>query len=197
LSPSACEIVKVLEGLDKCELCTARKEARQPVYPVGPIKKGTPMVIGRNPGKQEDRDGVPFVGRAGQFLNQYLERIGLKREEVYITNTVKCHTKNDRPPDPIEIKTCSTRWLHKEGAALKPLIIFILGQDSYKGLFGYRISPWIEQTGQIIKYSDGFYVVVLPHPSGALRNKIWMKRYEMVEPELREIVKEVKKRLEE
>jgi len=181
-----------LLGLEDCQECTARKEARIPILPVGPLRKHWVMVVGRNPGKEEDAGGEPFIGRSGKFLNGYLERIGLRREEVYITNTVKCHTKNDRPPDPIEIKTCSTLWLHKEGKELKPRLILVLGQDAYKGIFGHRVTPWIEHTGKIIQFADYSHVAVLPHPAGALRNKMWRKRYEVVEESLKLLVKRMK-----
>jgi DNA polymerase len=150
------------------------------------------MVVGRNPGKQEDDAGAPFVGRSGKFLNEYLQRCGIPRERCFVTNVVKCHTRSNRAPDILEIKTCSRLWLLKELNEIQPAMIFVLGADAYRGVFGYGVSPWLPNTGMVVDLKlgeDKVHVVVLPHPSAVLTYRpSWRERYDMTERRVMAII---------
>lgn len=88
------------------------------------------MFIGRNPGRDEDKSNRPFVGPGGRLLHAWLERAGLDRGSVMITNLVKCFTTNDRAPKEHEINTCSSLWLYNELNKMTPKIVVPLGKDA-------------------------------------------------------------------
>lgn len=121
-----------LEELDKkmkaCKACELSK-TRTTVVPGEGSPQAKIMFIGEGPGKNEDLQGRPFVGAAGKFLNQLLESINLKREDVYIANVVKCRPPNNRDPKPEEAETCWP-WLEKQIKTIKPKIIIPLGRHS-------------------------------------------------------------------
>lgn len=122
------------------------------------------MFIGEGPGWHEDRQGLPFVGAAGQFLNEMLATIGLQRSDVYITNVVKCRPPGNRDPLPDEIAACSA-YLDQQIDLIKPRVIVTLGRFSMARWFpSERIS---RIHGQPRRFSD---VVVVPmyHPAAAL-----------------------------
>jgi DNA polymerase len=177
--------------LKKCHLCTARKDAYQPVSWLMPTKpsKISIMVIGRNPGKEEDEQGLPFVGKSGKFLNEYLKECGIEREQCWITNTIKCHTSKNRAPDIIEIRTCADKYLAKEIAIFEPKLIFILGSDAYRGVFCHKLTPWVENTGKVITKGDVKYVI-LPHPSAVISyDKSLKERYDMTVDRVKAIIR--------
>lgn len=161
ISQAEKELSPLLSQLRQCQLCSVRKEARCPVPPVGRKEYGGVMIVGRNPGREEDEQGEPFVGESGKFLNQFLDSAGFSRSDVYITNCVKCHTRANREPDIIEIVTCSNAYLKNEIEILKPCVILTLGADAFRGVAGYRISNFMENTGRIIEKK----IIALPHPS--------------------------------
>jgi uracil-DNA glycosylase family 4 len=169
-----------LKGLIDCTSCTARNEAKQPVGAFGSIRKEGIMAIGRNPGADEDEVQEPFVGKSGEFLNKYLESCNIQRGDVYISNTIKCHTCRNREPDILEIKMCTDKWLHKEMIYLQPKLIFILGADAFRGVFNHNISRWIDNTGVIrdMRKEFGFQAVILPHPSAVISyHPDWKQKY--------------------
>jgi DNA polymerase len=173
------ELLSVLKGLHSCSACTARREALNPVPPIGSKEEESIMIVGRNPGREENEKGEPFVGKAGKYLNGYLEKLGLRRDEVYITNTVKCYTKNNREPDILEINICRERWLLKEFKALRPRLLILLGADAFRGIHGYNISPFIDNCGVRCLPEKGFYEVILPHPSAVVSyHPAWGKIYD-------------------
>lgn len=122
------------------------------------------MFIGEGPGWHEDRQGLPFVGAAGQFLNEMLSNIGLSRDDVFITNVVKCRPPGNRDPLPDEIAACAA-YLDEQIAAIQPKVIVTLGRFSMARWFpNERIS---RIHGQPRRFGD---VVVVPmyHPAAAL-----------------------------
>lgn len=88
------------------------------------------MFVGRNPGRQEDKENRPFIGPGGELLQSWLDRAGLLRQSVMITNLLKCYTANDRPPVDSEIKICSGLWLHNELQKLAPKVVVPLGKQA-------------------------------------------------------------------
>lgn len=126
------------------------------------------MVIGEGPGRDEDLQGLPFVGKSGQLLDKILEACGFSREEhVYIANIVKCRPPANRDPEPEERLACLP-WLYYQISYIKPQIIVLLGGTALKGL----IDPEAKITkvrGQWMEWDD-FLVMPTYHPSALLRN---------------------------
>jgi uracil-DNA glycosylase len=106
--------------------CTLKATASQAVFGKGSTEAQI-ILIGEAPGKNEDSQGIPFVGASGKFLDEMLARANLKREDVYITNIVKYRPPENRDPTQEEIKACEN-WLHEEIALIKPLVIITLGR---------------------------------------------------------------------
>jgi len=122
------------------------------------------MFIGEGPGWHEDQQGRPFVGAAGQFLNELLAKAGLKREDVFITNIVKCRPPGNRDPLPDEITACAG-YLDRQIAAIDPEVIVTLGRFSMAKWFpGERISRIHGQPKRV----NGRLVVPMYHPAAAL-----------------------------
>lgn len=125
------------------------------------------VFIGEAPGKNEDEQGLPFVGAAGRFLNEMLEAIGMKREDIYITNIVKYRPPGNRDPFPDE-KVEFLPFLKKQLAIIKPKLIVTLGRHSMESLLppGLRIS---QVHGQPKRYNGEVYLPLF-HPAAALYN---------------------------
>ncbi len=147
------------------------------------------VMIGEAPGAEEDAQGEPFVGRAGQLLNKILEAIGLKREEVYICNILKCRPPDNRDPDPGEIEAC-TPHIWKQLELIKPKIILCLGRVSAQVLMGTN-EPLAKLRGKVHNYR-GMKLMVTYHPAALLRNPHWkrptwedMQKFRKIYDELR------------
>lgn len=138
------------------------------------------MFIGEAPGFHEDRQGLPFVGAAGKLLDELLAGIGIKREEVYITNVVKSRPPNNRDPLPEEIDACRP-WLDAQIEIIKPKVIITLGR--------YSMARWFPKAsiskihGQP-KRLDGLVVVPMLHPAAALHQAQWRP---MLEADFRQL----------
>ena len=144
----------------KCRLAESRTNA---VPGDGPANARL-MFIGEGPGFHEDRQGLPFVGAAGQFLNELLESIGLKREDVYITNVVKCRPPGNRDPQPDEIAACRP-YLDRQIDLIRPRLIVTLGRHSMERYFpGASIS---KIHGQPKRVGNVIYFPMF-HPAAAL-----------------------------
>jgi len=113
----------------RCKLCQARKTI---VFGVGD-PRATLMFVGEGPGADEDAQGEPFVGRAGQKLNEMIRAIGLERKDVYIANVVKCRPPGNRDPEPDEVRTCSP-FLFRQIETIEPKVIVALGSPASKTL---------------------------------------------------------------
>lgn len=127
------------------------------------------LFIGEAPGKDEDLQGKPFVGRSGQLLNRALTLVGIKRADVYITNIVKCRPPNNRAPLPIEASTCMNLFLLNQIKIIRPRIICTLGSVALNNLLqkSYAIT---KVRGTNIDY-DGMTVIPTFHPAYILRNQ--------------------------
>ncbi len=144
----------------KCELARTRTHA----VPGEGNPRARIMFIGEAPGWHEDQQGRPFVGAAGKFLNELLSLAGLKREDVFITNVVKCRPPGNRDPLPDEIAACAP-YLERQIAAIDPEVIVTLGRFSMARWFpGERISRIHGQP----KWVDGRLIVPMYHPAAAL-----------------------------
>lgn len=146
-----------------CSLCPLSQSRTQAVPGEGPLNAQI-MFIGEGPGFHEDRTGRPFVGAAGKFLDELLSLAGLKREEVFITNIVKCRPPANRDPRPEEIEACQP-YLDRQVALIKPRVIVTLGRYSMaRYLPNARISAIHGQARRV----GGQWVVAMYHPAAAL-----------------------------
>lgn len=155
--------------LAKCS-CELRHTATQGVPGDGNANSYI-VFIGEAPGKDEDIQGRPFVGRAGQFLNEMLGSINMKRDDIYITNIVKYRPPNNRDPLPDEIAACK-EWLHEELTLIKPKLIIFLGRHSMNHYFPLEKISQIHGK-LIIKSFPGMgrqHFFPLYHPAAALYN---------------------------
>jgi len=125
-------IARDIRNCTLCPLATGRSAA---VPGEGPSKARL-MFVGEAPGQQEDTEGKPFLGRSGKVLDQALKEAGIRREEVFITNVVKCRPPNNRLPLKNEIHACVTAHLNRQIEAIKPEVICLLGITAVKAFLG-------------------------------------------------------------
>lgn len=156
------------ERVLSCTRCELHKQRTQAVFGVG-NRAAQWLIIGEAPGAEEDRQGEPFVGRAGKLLNNMLLAIGLQRAEVYITNIVKCRPPNNREPAPEEARTCAP-YLARQIVLIKPKIILALGRVAAQNLLRTD-RPVGSLRGQRFYYEQtDIPVVVTYHPAYLLRS---------------------------
>ena len=158
----------------RCGLCQSRKQV---VFGQGPVPCDI-MLIGEAPGADEDEQGIPFVGRAGQLLTKILESVDIKRPtDIYIANTIKCRPPDNRVPTLTETMACAP-WLSAQLVTIKPKILLLAGTPSLKAILGEHISDketiskvrgrWFKIP---VSYMEELlYVMPLFHPSYLLRN---------------------------
>ena len=158
------ELEEACNNCTKCKLCTNRHNV---VIGTG-NKNAKIMFIGEGPGADEDVQGIPFVGKAGKLMDKAFDGIGIKREEIYIANIVKCRPPNNRNPEDEEADSCK-EYLDSQIKLVNPEIIVLLGSVALKNILGkeYGITAsrgkWIEKDG--IKYIETF------HPASLLRDE--------------------------
>lgn len=159
------------ESCEKCALCKTRTNL---VYGVG-NERATLMFVGEAPGENEDKTGIPFVGAAGQLFDKYLISVGIRREDVYIANILKCRPPHNRDPLPEEEDACMPH-LREQVKAIDPKIIVCLGRIAATRL----ISPDFKITRDHGKWfmRGGFSMCAVYHPSALLRDT--SKRDEMM-----------------
>lgn len=158
------ELEEVVKQCRKCRLCETRKNV---VFGVG-NREANIMFIGEGPGADEDAQGEPFVGKAGKLMNMAFDMLGIKREEVYIANIVKCRPPNNRNPQDDETENCLD-YLRNQVILVKPKIIVLLGSVALKNILGkeYGITAsrgrWVERKG----------ILYMPtwHPAALLRDE--------------------------
>ena len=162
------------KAMEACCICPLRKSARQIVFGVGSPDADL-MFIGEAPGHDEDVQGLPFVGRAGQLLTKIIEAMGLTRDEVYIANICKCRPPENRAPTPEEMEACRP-YLMRQIDVIKPNIIVLLGATAVRGLL--QTKEGISKVrGQFLAW-HGIQVMATYHPAYLLRDpsekrKVW------------------------
>jgi DNA polymerase len=128
------------------------------------------MMIGRNPGINEDKLGKPFVGRGGEVLEAWLRGLGLKREQVWLTNTMKCYTQADRKPKGREVNTCWNAHLRWEIAYCRPELIIPLGAEAFQVTTGLQQLTYRHGILYDKREAMKAYVMGVIHPGSALRS---------------------------
>jgi len=159
-------LLKIRADLGECTRCKLHKTRNKIVFGDG-SEKADVVFVGEGPGRDEDEQGLPFVGRAGKLLTQMIEAMGLQRKEVYIANVVKCRPPENRLPEPDEIKTCSP-YLLRQLDTIAPKVIVCLGACSAqtllqttRGISHFR-GQWMEFRGTKL--------MATYHPAYLLRN---------------------------
>ena len=157
---------RIREDLGECTRCKLCRQRQNIVFGVG-SPKAELVFVGEGPGHDEDVQGLPFVGRAGRLLTQMIEAMGLKRDDVYICNVIKCRPPENRTPEKDEIATCSP-FLFRQLAAIQPKVICCLGSVAAQTLLGTNkgISHF---RGEWLDFR-GARLIATYHPAYLLRN---------------------------
>ncbi len=173
LLPDQLTIPDLVEAASDCKACDLWERATQTVFGSGDLRAAV-MLVGEQPGDQEDRQGKPFVGPAGRLLDEALERAGIDRTRVYITNVVK-HFKWEargkrrihQTPNRAEVSACLP-WLKAEVQAVRPSVIVMMGATAAKALLGpdFKVT---QARGRLVDSGLGPPAVATVHPSSILR----------------------------
>ncbi|WP_297509284.1 type-4 uracil-DNA glycosylase [Thermococcus sp.] len=186
---------KLEERIRNCRKCPLW-ELRTNAVPGAGSYDAKVMFVGEAPGYWEDQKGLPFVGRAGKVLDELLEGIGLTREEVYITNIVKCRPPNNRDPTEEEIRACSP-YLDRQIDIIRPKVIVPLGRHSMRYIlekFGFEPEPISKIHGKTFEaYTLFGKIVIMPtyHPAAALYRPPIREELERDFRKLGELLKEL------
>ena len=160
-------LAELYRKIAACRDCEELARTRTQTVPGEGPEKPQIVFIGEAPGYHEDQQGRPFVGQAGQFLEQLLNSIGLKRSDVYICNVIKCRPPNNRDPLPLEIKNCQ-KWLDQQLELLSPKMIVTLGRYSLARFFPGE--PISKVHGKARKQDNIIYFAMY-HPAAALHQQ--------------------------
>ncbi len=161
-------LAEQVSGCRECKLCTTRNLT---VFSSGDPQARL-MLVGEGPGAEEDKQGLPFVGAAGELLNKILAAIGLARDEVYVANIVKCRPPGNRDPQPDEVRACRS-YLEKQIDLVRPAVLVALGRYAAQTLLGSDASlarlrgEWHDLHGIPLRATF--------HPAALLRNAAWKR----------------------
>src|ERR1051326_1805593 len=171
LAPEGETLLNIIQDIGDCRRCRLHEGRQKIVFGVG--NERSPLVfVGEGPGADEDEQGIPFVGRAGQLLTQMIEGtakkegIPLTRDEIYICNVVKCRPPGNRTPEPDEMEICG-EFLYRQLSTIKPKAICALGGTAARALTGHKEGV-TKMRGKWFKWRD-VPVMVTYHPSYLLR----------------------------
>ena len=164
-------LVSFYEAIHECTKCPLGHTRTNFVFGVG-NKNADVMLIGEAPGAEEDKQGIPFVGRAGKLLTDILKAIRFEREEVYIANILKCRPPNNRNPLPAEMNECIP-YLYKQIELIKPKVILCLGLVAANNLLNQK-SSLTKLRGNVFEI-QGIKAMVTYHPAALLRNPGWKR----------------------
>ncbi|MCE4622836.1 MAG: uracil-DNA glycosylase [Desulfurococcales archaeon] len=184
---------KLVEEIRNCKKCPLYRTRKNAVPGEGPLEVEV-MLIGEAPGRKEDEQGRPFVGMAGKLLDATLEKVGLSRKSVYITNVVKCRPPGNRDPKQEEVQACLP-YLRKQIELLRPKVIVALGRISGKLLYNLAGLPWKGISKERGKVRDARLfgidtkIIATYHPAAALYNP---QLRSSIEHDLRQVA-EIKK----
>jgi DNA polymerase len=173
VAPDTGSLKTVQQAAEDCQACPLWENATQTVFGEGPSRARI-MLVGEQPGDQEDRKGHPFVGPAGQLLDRALADAGIERDLVYVTNAVK-HFKWEprgkrrmhKKPADAEIAACY-QWLERELVLVNPEVVVAMGATAARALLG-RTTPIGVNRGKLMPFNDGMQLLITVHPSYLLR----------------------------
>lgn len=195
--PTTNDLTKLKAAAPACRGCDLYQHATQVVFGTGP-RDAKVVMVGEQPGDEEDRKGAPFVGPAGRLLSKAMHEAGLDREKIYVTNAVKHFKFVERgkrrihaKPSGIQISACRP-WLEAELAAIEPELVVCLGATAAQSLMGpaFRIT---KERGNFFPHSLAKEIVATVHPSAILRvPERYEEEYELFVNDLRVIARRVK-----
>jgi DNA polymerase len=171
------QLVSISSKVVVCTLCGLSKSRTHAVPGEGGDNSKL-LILGEAPGRYEDASGRPFVGMAGKFLDKYLEAAGIRREDAFVTNVVKCRPPKNRKPKDFEIKACRP-YLLGQIRSISPSLILALGKTACEGL-DIDVDKLLQITGKIMKIKFGgedFTVLAAFHPSFPMRFKSKRDRF--------------------
>jgi uracil-DNA glycosylase family 4 len=175
---------KIAAEVRGCPLCKLARTRKNAVPGEGQLAARI-MFVGEAPGRSEDEKGRPFVGAAGRILDDLLQKAGIERSQVFITNVVKCRPPNNRVPEDDEAAACRP-YLDRQIALIKPKVICILGRTAYSSLLGG--SSITTNRGKIVEKAGQKYFLTF-HPAAAIYNKSLLAA---LEADLKKLAKEIK-----
>lgn len=170
-SPLA-ELEKLSKKVKRCKSCVLHETRNETVFGTGDMENAGLMFVGEAPGAEEDKQGKPFVGRAGKLLTKMIEAIGYRREEVFIANVLKCRPPGNRDPKPEEVESCE-QFLIRQIELIKPVVICALGAHAAHTLLKTKI-PIGRLRGSFHDY-HGVPLLVTYHPAFLLRSPSFKK----------------------
>jgi DNA polymerase len=165
--PQFGSLEELREYIGDCHRCPLGEERTQVVFGVGDPHARI-MLIGEAPGKNEDLQGEPFVGAAGQLLNELLAHAGLAREDVFIANVVKCRPPGNRDPEAVEIETCAP-FLRAQVRLVAPDVLVTLGNFATK--FVLRTQTGITHLHGTVQHAGRFTVLPMYHPAATIYDR--------------------------
>ncbi len=157
--------------IDSCQMCGLGETRNKFVFGVGNPNADL-LLIGEAPGAEEDKQGIPFVGRAGKLLTDILKAIKFERDDIYIANILKCRPPNNRDPKPSERELCKP-YLYKQIDLIKPKVILCLGKVAANVMFNNNES--LTKMRGSVHELNGIKTMVTYHPAALLRNPNWKK----------------------
>lgn len=170
--------------VSKCTLCPALGKDHVPAS--GPVTADL-CFVGQSPGTKEVEEGQPFVGPSGELLDYLLDEIGLSRDQVYITNSLKCHPPGNRAGHPEELDTCFQQWLKRELVLVNPRVVVLVGKDAWQSVTRGKME-WGH--GLVTKTSNRAYMSIF-HPAYFLRRGD-IQTFLEIAPKLKELLDECK-----
>ena len=181
------KLKKIKKQVTQCTKCELSKTRNNSVPGNGNFKSEI-IFVGEAPGKNEDMKGEPFIGVAGKKLSIALENAGITRDDVYITNIVKCRPPKNRVPTPIERETCQN-YLKKEIEIIEPKIICILGNTAFSSLLdGKEITKF---RGKVVSKNNQLYFLTV-HPAATIYNQKLISVLKKDMKKLFKVIKELK-----
>ena len=181
------KLEQVKQNVIECTKCELYKTRTNSVPGKGNFKSDV-IFVGEAPGRNEDKHGEPFIGAAGKRLSLALEMAGVSRDDVYITNIVKCRPPNNRVPNTDETSTCQ-EYLKEEISIIKPKIICVLGNTAFNSILGG--SEITKFRGKIIRKNNQLYFITI-HPAATIYNQKLIDVLNEDIAKLFELIKELK-----
>ena len=164
------ELFKIATEVEHCKACSLHRTRQHTVFGTG-SDSAECLIVGEAPGAEEDRRGLPFVGRAGQLLNAMISALGLERDQTYIANVLKCRPPDNRDPLGEEVRNCET-YLHRQIELLEPRLIIALGRFAAQSLLKSSL-PIGKLRGLRHSYEPfGIPLVATYHPAYLLRSPL-------------------------
>ncbi len=163
---SRISLASIATEVRACQLCPLANGRTRAVPGEGP-NDARIVLVGEAPGKDEDVSGKPFVGRAGKLLNSVLESVGARRDEVFVTNVVKCRPPNNRQPKRKERETCRDAYFYRQTGIIMPELVVLLGRTAAQAILG------VDSLGRVrgkVVIRKGTKYLCTYHPAAVLRN---------------------------